>query len=76
MPRTLKPQKIDEILDPKTNMRLAIMLDRNDNTFFAEMNGQEVRDPTANGCKSKAWALLKAMTQLTFRKVVPAMGVL
>lgn len=60
MPRILKLQQIDILIDPSTGERAVLYFDRNYNDFVSIIGTDEVRDATAAGCGTKARAALKA----------------
>lgn len=47
MSRALKPLKVDTVYDTERRARVDVFLDRNDKTFFAEVQLEKVKAPTA-----------------------------
>lgn len=70
MARQLKPQKVDYVGDSKTGQHVDIMLDRNENTFFAKVGDERVTDNTANGCKEKARKLLQTLRDFDWKPYI------
>jgi hypothetical protein len=70
MARILKLQQIDVLTDRDTAERAVLYFDRNYNDFVAIVGTEEVRDKTADGCKNKAWAALKAFKPYTWKPFI------
>ena len=70
MPRVLKPVKVDSVHHDRLGVRVDIMLDRNNNTFFAEYTTITVRAKSADECKREAWKLIESQAVLEFRKII------
>lgn len=51
MPRSLKPQKVDTYVDHKRRVEIDLMLDRNENTFFAEVQLEKIEADSCAGLK-------------------------
>lgn len=54
MSRALKPQKVDFVHIPNSNLDINLMLDRNDKIFFFELDGQRVEARTFLELRDKA----------------------
>jgi hypothetical protein len=70
MPRQLKLQQIDAIIDRDTGERAVLYFDRNYNDFVAQVGTEEVRDKTADGCKTKAREMLKAFKPYEWKQYI------
>lgn len=65
-----KPHKIEEIVEPTTQQKIDLMLDRNTLEFFIVWQGVEFRDKEASVVKTKAAELLKENRQLNWVPVI------
>lgn len=70
MPRQLKPYKVDEFTHYKSGWRVDIMLDRNDRTFFAVVQGKRVGAADAAECTKLAKALCDELCILDWHKYI------
>ena len=70
MPRILKLQQIDTLRDRDTGETAILYFDRNHNDFVAKIGTEEVRDPTAQGCKTQAYAMLKAFKPYVWKTYI------
>lgn len=57
MPRKLKPQKVDTV-QGRHGISVDVMLDRNQLDFFARLDREEVRAPSAEECKARALTMI------------------
>lgn len=70
MPRQLKPYKVDEFTHQKSGWRVDVMLDRQDKTFFAIVQGKRVGATDAAECTKLAKALCDELCVLDWRKYI------
>jgi hypothetical protein len=70
MPRILKLQELETLIDRDTGERATLYFDRNYNDFVAKIGTEEVRDKTADGCKAKARAMLKAFKPYEWKQYI------
>jgi hypothetical protein len=70
MPRKLKPYKVDEVLNPKTGIKVDIMLDRNDKVFFGMVGPTRIEAPTAEECEKAVRKALRDYTGLEWQSFI------
>ena len=74
MARLLKPQQVGEVKDEKSGMTLTLYLNRNDNTFFFEIGGEQIEKPTFTEVKIAAQQALKGAMSLVWMPVIHVKG--
>jgi len=70
MVRQLKPYKVDTVVHNESGLKADVMLDRNDNTFFAKLMGDTYEDETAAGVKGKLWEAMGAWEPPKWRQII------
>lgn len=68
MTRKLKPYKVGDVYF--RDGQLPLMLDREEQYFFVEIQGERVSAPTADECRKKAHEAWDRLTQLEWKKII------
>lgn len=70
MARALKPLKVDSVHSDKAKATVEVFLDRNENTFFATVQGKKLTAPTVEEVKKKTREMLTAWKPLEWKQVI------
>jgi len=70
MARRLKPQKTKHLYHHTSGIRAILYLDRNSLDFFAEVQGEEVRHVTADGCERLFHKKCEELQTFTWKKII------
>ncbi len=70
MARKLKPYKVDQVVNQTTGIKVDIMLDREDKTFFGMVGESRIGAQTAKECMGKVRELLKDFTGMVWEPYI------
>lgn len=70
MSRSLKPSKAEHYFDSKTRQAIDLMLDRNENTFFAVVQHEKLTAPAIHELRQKVKAALAKLAPVKWERVL------